>query len=103
MLQVNLKKLISKLAYEADAKALTVQYLADETGIHRNTITRLLDEPEVNCHTDMLNKLLKLFFDEFKAIRGGRTVDENALANELLQEFITVVPIKTTKKSKSKN
>lgn len=100
MLQVNLKKLISKLAYEADEKALTVQYLADETEFHRNTITRLLDDPTANCHTDMLNKLLKLFLAEFKAVRG-KGVDEAALANELLREFITVSVPKPKPKRKS--
>lgn len=98
MLQVNLKKLISKLAYEADAKAITVQYLADETGFHRNTITRLLEEPTANCHSEMLDGLLQLFFDEFKTVRG-KGVDENALADELLREFITVSVPKPKRKT----
>lgn len=98
MLQVNLKKLISKLAYEADAKAITVQYLADETGLHRNTITRLLDDPTANCHSEMLDTLLQVFYDEFKAVRG-KGVDENALADELLREFITVSVPKPKRKS----
>ncbi len=101
MLRVNLNRLLSKLSYETDTLPLTVEYLAQQTGYHRNSITRLLKAPQENTTTGILDALLQVIFRQFRKVDLYKDSTDEALMELLLKEFITVTP-ETEGKGKSK-
>ena len=88
MIQVNLRKLVSRLAYESNQPQLSVQYLSAKSKVHRHTITRLLESPEAGCRTKIVGNLLSVLFEEFRKVTSPSVTDQELL-DQLLREFIT--------------
>lgn len=92
MITVRLNRLLSKLSYETDTSPLSVEYLAQETGYHRNSISKILKSPTENTTTGLINALLQVMLKHFRKIDTYKDLSDDGLMDMLVKEFITVTP-----------
>jgi putative transcriptional regulator len=60
MIRYKLKELIAQKEFE-DGKRLMIKDLADETGINRMTLSKILNHKGYNTTTDKLDKIAEFF------------------------------------------
>lgn len=60
MIRVLLKQMIDDKAFK-ERRRITLNEVADETGISRATLTRIANVPGYNCNTDAINALCRFF------------------------------------------
>lgn len=60
MLRYKLKELIAKAEFRSD-KRITLDSIAEATGIHRTTLSKISGQRGYNTTTDTLNKLCAYF------------------------------------------
>jgi len=60
MLRFKLKELISDKEF-AECRRITIGEISEKTGIHRMTISKMLNRVGYSCTTDILNKLCNFF------------------------------------------
>jgi putative transcriptional regulator len=60
MIRVLLKKLLDDKSFK-EKQRITLNQVADDTGISRATLNRIANTPGYNCNTDTLNALCEYF------------------------------------------
>lgn len=100
MIRLNLNRILAKLAYETNSQPLSVESLADETGYHRNSITKVLKTPEENTTTGIIDALLQVVFRHFRKSSQHKEISDDDLMKMLLNEFVQVIPDKDQRKKK---
>ncbi len=67
MIRFRLKELIADKSFQ-EARIVTVNEVAEATGIHRTTLNRIANHPGANTTTDNLDKLCEFFKCELSDI-----------------------------------
>ena len=88
MLRVSLDKLITALE-RASGYPITIGMISEGTGVHRNIISRILNNPGSNTSTYHLNKIIEYFFVELRRYEGD---DDRTLVSRIIENLFEFFP-----------
>ncbi len=60
MIRFRLSELIAEKAFK-ERRALSLTEVADQSGVHRATLSKMANQPGANIGTDIIDKLCKYF------------------------------------------
>jgi hypothetical protein len=88
MLRVTLEKLVAMLE-EAVGETVTIGQLAESTGIHRNIISRILNDPDSRSSTTHLDKIIEFFYQH---LRPHSSLSDPDLVQSILVNLFEFFP-----------
>lgn len=100
MLRVSLERLIKRVdaKRQAEAKAdgsekfkrLTIGEISDGSGVHRNIVSRILNNPEEPVSTLHIDRIIQFFFYELRKFDKMPWEDPRVIERERIQQLVAL-------------
>jgi hypothetical protein len=99
MIRIDLEKMLEGLGGKLKRK-VTLSEVAEQSGVHRSILSRLINKPLENTSTEHIDKLAQYFFHAYKeADANFEDVDDPGLMQLVLGHLIQVFPEKGSYKT----